>query len=145
MTYVRHCASSVSDLNPAAFTASICQAAPSLPQRHFLEGSTDVKLFIEEEDIGMNTSTREEVQKYEEGPSLSNASATAPTAEKQDLTNVYAAAKKLADVIKGANVEDINSTIETLACQTDSFAIFNFRGYWVHCSTLQQPPAIATS
>ncbi|XP_018720165.1 protein ACCELERATED CELL DEATH 6 isoform X2 [Eucalyptus grandis] len=88
MTCVRHCASSVSDLNPAAFTASICQAAPSLPQRHFLEGSTDVKLFIEEEDIGMNTSTREEVQKYEGGPSLSNASATAPTAEKQDPTNV---------------------------------------------------------
>ncbi|KAF8008204.1 hypothetical protein BT93_K2008 [Corymbia citriodora subsp. variegata] len=41
---------------------------------------------------------------------------------------VYAAARKLADVIKEANVEDINSTIQTPTYQNDSSAIFNFRG-----------------
>ncbi|XP_039160961.1 death-associated protein kinase dapk-1-like [Eucalyptus grandis] len=47
--------------------------------------------------------------------------------EQQDPAKVYAAAKNLADVIKGANVEDIISAIETLACQADSSAVFNFR------------------
>ncbi|KAF7850220.1 hypothetical protein BT93_L5729 [Corymbia citriodora subsp. variegata] len=55
-----------------------------------------------------------EVHEDEGGVSLNNAS-------------VYAAARKLADVIKGANVEDINSMINELTCQTNSSAIFNFR------------------
>ncbi|KAL3714650.1 hypothetical protein ACJRO7_006540 [Eucalyptus globulus] len=47
--------------------------------------------------------------------------------EQQDPAKVYAAAKNLADVIEGANVEDIISAIERLACQPDSSAVFNFR------------------
>lgn len=56
-----------------------------------------------------------------------NTSATARTAEQQDAAKVYAAAKNLADVIKGANFEEILSAIERLACQPDSSAVFNFR------------------
>ncbi|KAF8008132.1 hypothetical protein BT93_K1962 [Corymbia citriodora subsp. variegata] len=87
----------------------------------------DVKLSIGEEEVGMNTSIKEEVHEDEGGASLNNASVTARTAKQQDAA-VYAAARKLADVIKGANVEDIDSTIQTLTCQTHSSAIFNFRG-----------------
>ncbi|KAF8025230.1 hypothetical protein BT93_F2159 [Corymbia citriodora subsp. variegata] len=75
----------------------------------------------------MNTSIKVEVQK-DGGASLNNASATARTVEQRDLAEVYEAARKLANVIKGANVEDIISTIETLACRADSSAVFNFRG-----------------
>ncbi|XP_010038573.2 protein ACCELERATED CELL DEATH 6 [Eucalyptus grandis] len=96
----------------------------------------DVKVSIGEEEGGLNTSIKVEVQKDEGGASLNNASATARTTEQQDPAKVYAAARKLADVIKGANVEDIISTIETLACQADSSAIFNFgrlsRGSLLH-------------
>ncbi|XP_030440785.1 protein ACCELERATED CELL DEATH 6-like [Syzygium oleosum] len=97
----------------------------------------DVKLSIGEEEVGMDASIRELVQKDEGGTSLNmlddgrdsmKEEKTARTAEQQDPAEVYAAARKLADVIKGANVEDIISTIETLARQTDSSAIFNFRG-----------------
>ncbi|KAF8008210.1 hypothetical protein BT93_K2013 [Corymbia citriodora subsp. variegata] len=49
------------------------------------------------------------------------------TVEQQVPAKVYAAARELADVIKGANVEDIISTIEPLTHQTDSSAIFNIR------------------
>ncbi|XP_039160964.1 protein ACCELERATED CELL DEATH 6-like [Eucalyptus grandis] len=86
----------------------------------------DVKVSIGDEVV-MNTSIEVAVQKDEGGASLNNASATTRTAEQQDPAKVYAAAKNLADVIKGANVEDIISAIETLACQADSSAVFNFR------------------
>ncbi|KAI6672679.1 hypothetical protein NL676_000585 [Syzygium grande] len=97
----------------------------------------DVKLSIEEDEVGTDTSIKEEVQKDEGGASLSmlddemdsmKEEKTARTAEQQDPAEVYAAAQKLANIIKGANVEDIRSTIEKLAYQTDSSAIFNFRG-----------------
>ncbi|XP_056163041.1 protein ACCELERATED CELL DEATH 6-like [Syzygium oleosum] len=97
----------------------------------------DVKLSIGEEEVGMDASIQELVQKDEGGASLNmlddgmdsmEEEKTAQTAEQQDPAEVYAAARKLADVIEGANVEDIISTIETLAHQTHSSAIFNFRG-----------------
>ncbi|KAI6672673.1 hypothetical protein NL676_000579 [Syzygium grande] len=100
-------------------------------------GSMDVKLSIGEEEVGMDASIQELVQKDEGGASLNmlddgmdsmKEEKTARTAEQQDPAEVYAAARKLADVIKGANVEGIVSTIETLAHQTHSSAIFNFRG-----------------
>ncbi|KAF7850215.1 hypothetical protein BT93_L5726 [Corymbia citriodora subsp. variegata] len=87
----------------------------------------DVKLSIGEEEVGMNTSIKEEVHEDEGGASLNNASVTARTTKQQDPA-VYAAARKLADVIEGTNVGNINSTIQTPAYQTDSSAIFNFRG-----------------
>ncbi|KAI6672677.1 hypothetical protein NL676_000583 [Syzygium grande] len=99
-------------------------------------GSMDVKLSIGEEEVGTDASIQGLVQKDEGGASLNmlddgmdsmKEEKTARTAEQQDPAEVYAAARKLAEVIKGANVEDIISMMETLARQTDSSAIFNFR------------------
>ncbi|KAF8008206.1 hypothetical protein BT93_K2010 [Corymbia citriodora subsp. variegata] len=70
---------------------------------------------------------KEEVYEDEGGASLNNASVTARTVEQQVPAKVHADARKLADVIKGANVEEINSMINELTCQTDSSAIFNIR------------------
>ncbi|KAF7850026.1 hypothetical protein BT93_L0016 [Corymbia citriodora subsp. variegata] len=75
----------------------------------------------------MSASIGEEVHEDEGGAALNNASVTARTVEQQVPAKVHAAARKLADVIKGANVKDINSMINKLTCQTDSSAIFNFR------------------
>ncbi|KAK3404377.1 hypothetical protein EUGRSUZ_K00692 [Eucalyptus grandis] len=86
----------------------------------------DVKVSIGEEVV-MNTPIKVEVRKDKGGTSLNNASATERSAEQRYPAKVYEAARKLADVIKGANVKDIISTIETLACQADSSAVFNFR------------------
>ncbi|XP_039160566.1 protein ACCELERATED CELL DEATH 6 [Eucalyptus grandis] len=86
----------------------------------------DVKVSIGEEVV-MNTPIKVEVRKDKGGTSLNNASATERSAEQRYPAKVYEAARKLADVIKGANVKDIISTIETLACQADSIAVFNFR------------------
>ncbi|XP_039160963.1 uncharacterized protein LOC120289706 [Eucalyptus grandis] len=113
----------------------------------------DVKLSIGGEDVGMNKSIKEEVQKDEGGASMellenkmdsleeeeiwksrrermNNALAAAQATGGQDSTETYAAARKLADVIERANVEEFISAIEGLPNQTDLFAIFNFLGLW---------------
>ncbi|XP_039160977.1 ankyrin-3-like [Eucalyptus grandis] len=61
---------------------------------------------------------------------MNNALATAQAAEGQDRAKTYADARKLADVIKGADVEEFISEIKRLANQTDLSAIFNFSGLW---------------
>ncbi|XP_039160956.1 NF-kappa-B inhibitor alpha-like [Eucalyptus grandis] len=87
-------------------------------------GPKEVKLSIGEEEVG---TIGVEVQTDEEGASLNNAS---ETAEQQYPAKVYVAARELADVIKGANVEDITCTVDTLSCQADSSAVFSFGRLW---------------
>ncbi|KAK3404383.1 hypothetical protein EUGRSUZ_K00701 [Eucalyptus grandis] len=101
----------------------------------------------------MSKSIKEEIQKDEGGAStellenkmdsleeeeiwksrrerMNNTLAAAQAAEGQDPAKTYADARKLADVIKGADVEMFISAIEELPNQTDPSAIFNFLGLW---------------
>ncbi|XP_039160974.1 putative ankyrin repeat protein RBE_0317 [Eucalyptus grandis] len=61
---------------------------------------------------------------------MNNALAAAQATGGQDPAEKYAAARKLADVIERANVEEFISAIKGLPNQTDLSAIFNFLGLW---------------
>ncbi|KAI6672675.1 hypothetical protein NL676_000581 [Syzygium grande] len=94
----------------------------------------DVNLPIGEEDVGMTNPTKEEVKKDEmdllkeediwisRWERMHNALAAARTAEREEPENL------LVIVIKGADVEEFISEIESLARVTDLSAIFNFQG-----------------
>lgn len=110
----------------------------------------DVKLSVEGEDIGMSNSVEVEVKENEGGAfievledemdsskdeirrshreRMNNALVAARTAAGQDPAETYAAARRLADVIEGADIEEFISAVERLANQTDLSAIFNFLG-----------------
>ncbi|KAI6672693.1 hypothetical protein NL676_000599 [Syzygium grande] len=100
----------------------------------------DVKLSIGEEDVGMSNPIKEEVMKDEmdslkeeeiwrsRRERMNNALAAARTAARPEPEDLYAAANKLVDVIKGADVEEFISVIERLADQIDPSATFNFQG-----------------
>ncbi|KAI6668196.1 hypothetical protein NL676_028549 [Syzygium grande] len=111
----------------------------------------DVKLSIEEEDVGMNNSIKEEVKKDGGGAlkemledemdylkeeeiwsrrrkRINNALAAPRNAEQQDPAQVLAAARSLASAILNAHVEEFISAIERLANQFDPSAIFNCLG-----------------
>ncbi|XP_056171599.1 protein ACCELERATED CELL DEATH 6-like [Syzygium oleosum] len=110
----------------------------------------DVKLSIGEEDVVMNNSITE-VKKDEGGAfvemledemdpleeeeiwrsrreRMNSALAAAQTVLRQDPAKVYAAARRLADVIKEADIEEFMSVIERLACHSDLSAILSFEG-----------------
>ncbi|KAI6672691.1 hypothetical protein NL676_000597 [Syzygium grande] len=77
---------------------------------------------------------------------MNNALAAARTAARPEPEDLYAAANKLVDVIKGVNVEEFISVIERLADQIDRLPLSISKGYQgVHYSTLQLLPARATS
>ncbi|XP_056171596.1 protein ACCELERATED CELL DEATH 6-like [Syzygium oleosum] len=110
----------------------------------------DVEISIAEENVGTSNPIKEEVKKDDGGAfkemledeidsskeeeiwrsrreRINNALAAVRNAERQDPAEVRAAAQRLADVIKDADVEEFISAIEKLANQTDPSAIFNFR------------------
>ncbi|KAK3404372.1 hypothetical protein EUGRSUZ_K00687 [Eucalyptus grandis] len=94
----------------------------------------DVKLSIREEDVGMSNPIKEEVKEddmdiwWSRRERIKNALAGARVAARQEPADLYAAASRLADVIKRADVEEFISEIEMLADQTDLSATFNFQG-----------------
>ncbi|XP_039160976.1 protein ACCELERATED CELL DEATH 6-like [Eucalyptus grandis] len=78
----------------------------------------DIELSIGEEDVGWR-SRRERIN---------NALAATQTVVQQYPAKVYALARKLGDVINGADVEEFISTIERLAYQAHPSVILNFQG-----------------
>ncbi|XP_030544356.1 protein ACCELERATED CELL DEATH 6-like [Rhodamnia argentea] len=78
----------------------------------------DIELSIEEEDVGWS-SRRERMH---------NALAARRTAVQQDPAEVYAIARKLREVINGADVDEFISQIEKLADQARLSTILNFQG-----------------
>ncbi|KAI6672703.1 hypothetical protein NL676_000609 [Syzygium grande] len=99
----------------------------------------DVKLSIGEEDVGMSNPIKEEVKKDEmdslkeeeiwrsRRERMNNALEAAGTTAGQEPEKLYAAARRLADIIEGADVEEFISMIEKLAVQVDPWVIFNFQ------------------
>lgn len=100
----------------------------------------DVKLSIGEADVGTGNQIKEEVKKDEmdsleeeeiwrtRQERIKNALAAARAAARQEPADLYAAASRLVDVIKRADVEEFISEIERLADQTDPSATIIFQG-----------------